>query len=73
MRLLYRRAYRATAVTKGWDLTPGGFPVEIEMARQELAVGVEANPLEIPAAGTFGLLLLAGLLGSAAVFKVRTG
>ncbi len=70
-RLLYRRAYRATAVTKGWDLTPGGFPIEIEIARQELAVGVGSNTLAIPAAGTVGLLLLAAIMAAVALFKVR--
>jgi nitrate/TMAO reductase-like tetraheme cytochrome c subunit len=31
VRLLYRRAWRALAVTKGWTTTPGGLPVEIEV------------------------------------------
>lgn len=31
-RLLYRRAWRALAVTKDWTQTPGGMPVEIEVA-----------------------------------------
>src|SRR5690606_4908803 len=30
-RLLYRRAWRALAVTKGWTQTPSGMPVEIEV------------------------------------------
>jgi hypothetical protein len=32
-RLLYRRAFRALAVTKGWTQTPAGGPIEIEVAR----------------------------------------
>jgi hypothetical protein len=38
VRLLYRRAYRATAVTKGWTLAPGGGPIEVEVAQQQLQV-----------------------------------
>ncbi len=30
-RLLYRRAFRALAVTKGWTETPQGGPIEIEV------------------------------------------
>ncbi len=32
-RVLYRRAFRALAVTKGWTVTPSGGPIEIEVAR----------------------------------------
>ncbi len=32
-RLLYRRAFRALSVTKGWTQTPSGGPIEIEVAR----------------------------------------
>ena len=32
-RLLYRRAFRALSVTKGWTLTPSGGPIEVEVAR----------------------------------------
>jgi hypothetical protein len=39
-RLLYRRAFRALAVTKGWTATPAGGPVEIEVARAERTVTV---------------------------------
>jgi hypothetical protein len=34
-RLLYRRAWRALAVTKGWTQTPGGMPVEIQVQQQQ--------------------------------------
>ena len=37
-RLLYRRAFRALAVTKGWTTTPSGGPIEIEVARAERTV-----------------------------------
>lgn len=37
-RLIYRRAWRALAVTKGWTETPGGMPVEIEV--QGVATGL---------------------------------
>lgn len=32
VRLLYRRAFRALAVTKGWSTTPENTPVEVEVA-----------------------------------------
>ncbi len=41
-RLLYRRAWRALAVTKGWTQTPGGMPVEIEVDTQQRKVVLEA-------------------------------
>ncbi len=41
-RLLYRRAWRALAVTKGWTQTPGGMPVQIEIDAQEREVVLEA-------------------------------
>lgn len=40
VRLLYRRAWRALAVTKGWTQTPGGMPVEIEVQRTQLPVAL---------------------------------
>ena len=39
-RLLYRRAFRALAVTKGWTTTPDGGPIEIEVARAARTVSV---------------------------------
>lgn len=35
VRLLYRRAWRALAVTKGWTQTPGGMPVEITVGESQ--------------------------------------
>jgi len=35
VRLLYRRAWRALAVTKGWTQTPGGMPVEIQVQQRQ--------------------------------------
>lgn len=40
-RLLYRRAWRALAVTKGWTQTPGGMPVEIEVQRRQVPLVLE--------------------------------
>jgi len=64
-RLLYRRAWRALAVTKGWTITPGGMPVEIEVAADQRAVAVESgfNLSEIPSLGIPALLILALALG----------
>ncbi len=59
-RLIYRRALRAIAVTKGWTETPQGGPIEIEVAAEALQISVTGtDPLEIPAVGYGGLLLLA--------------
>lgn len=46
VRLLYRRAFRATAVTKGWTQTPAGGPIEITVAQQNLQVAV-TTPVEL--------------------------
>lgn len=46
VRLLYRRAFRATAVTKGWAQTPQGGPVEIEVASQSFQVTL-TTPVEL--------------------------
>jgi len=34
-RLLYRRAFRALAVAKGWTETPSGGPIEVEVSRSD--------------------------------------
>ncbi|MCB1054567.1 MAG: hypothetical protein KDD11_03545 [Acidobacteria bacterium] len=76
-RLLYRRAYRSIAVTKGWQQTPQGGPIEIEVAAEQLTVPLVeggqpgANVLEIPTAGPVGLLLLALLLAGSALRRLR--
>ncbi len=64
-RLLYRRAWRALAVTKGWTITPGGMPVEIEVASEQRSIAVESrfNLTEIPSLGLPALLILALVLG----------
>ena len=70
-RLLYRRAYRALAVTKGWTETPQGGPIEIEVAANQLEVEVELGAVEIPALGSVGLFALAALLGLAGFRGLR--
>ena len=73
-RLLYRRAWRALAVTKGWTQTPQGGPVEIEVTRNDLAVTLTSgglDPLAIPTLGTVGLALLVGLMVVAALALLR--
>ncbi len=65
-RLLYRRAWRALAVTKGWTITPGGFPIEIEVANEQITVPVAGTgmlPAAIPAIGLPALALLMTLIG----------
>ena len=47
-RLLYRRAWRDTAVTKGWTTTPTGGPIEIEVANAGLTLPVAGVPAVVP-------------------------
>jgi nitrate/TMAO reductase-like tetraheme cytochrome c subunit len=72
-RLLYRRAFRALAVTKGWTETPSGGPIEIEVARQSLSLAAAGSaPASVPGPGTLPLVLLAlGLFGLGAVLVRR--
>jgi hypothetical protein len=75
-KLLYRRAFRALQVTKGWTESAHGGPIEIEVARQELEVTTSegAPATAIPAAGRSGLLLLALALAAAgAALVARRG
>lgn len=66
-RLIYRRAWRDTQVTKGWTTTPTGGPIEVEVDRQSLAVAVMGLPpqptLPVPSMSLLAsLALVAGLL-----------
>lgn len=74
-RLLYRRAWRALAVTKGWTETPQGGPIEVEVHRNELQVVlIEGGPgsvVDIPALGAVGLGVLALVLGWVGVWVLR--
>lgn len=45
--LLYRRAWRALAVTKGWTETPSGGPIELLVIEQLLEVTVSAEDLPL--------------------------
>ncbi len=67
VRLIYRRAWRDTAVTKGWTTTPTGGPIEIEVHRSDLSVGVAGTPplpaVPVPLMDRWALLLMmTGLL-----------
>jgi hypothetical protein len=64
-RLLYRRAFRALFVTKGWTQTPSGGPIETEVARvQSSVLSAGSQPTSVPGPGPSSLLLLAlALLG----------
>lgn len=73
-RLLYRRAFRALAVTKGWTETPQGGPIETEVAANSLTVVLEGGGggvVEIPALGPLGLVLLAAALALAGLRSAR--
>ena len=49
--LLYRRAFRALAVTKGWTTTPQGGAIETEVAHLSRGVTLTANDLVLQADG----------------------
>ncbi|NJL29027.1 MAG: hypothetical protein HC897_14635, partial [Thermoanaerobaculia bacterium] len=51
VQLLYRRAWRALAVTKGWTETPAGGPIEIEVANRQLGVTLTTGDFEVFADG----------------------
>lgn len=69
VRLLWRRAFRALAITKGWTADPRGGPVEIEVHRVELEVPVRGvSPAEIPALGRLGLVTFGLLLALSGAF-----
>ena len=73
-RLLYRRAWRAVAVTKGWETTPQGDPVEIEVWRTYDTLELtQAGPgaVAIPATGPVGTALFIVLLALSAVLILR--
>ncbi|MEO8197373.1 MAG: IPTL-CTERM sorting domain-containing protein [Thermoanaerobaculia bacterium] len=70
--LLYRRAWRAVAVTKGWTETTHGDPIEIEVARNEESLAVTGGGIvEIPALSPAGLATAAGLLAAAGWLVLR--
>jgi hypothetical protein len=72
-RLLYRRAYRATAVTKGWTETPQGGPIEIEVARDDLVLPLQptGSALDVPVSSSTALLVLALALALSALVLLR--
>ena len=70
--LLYRRAFRAVAVTKGWTETTHGDPIEIEVARNQATLTVTGGGIvEIPALQPAGLALAALALAGAALVALR--
>ncbi len=70
--LLYRRAWRALVVTKGWTTTTHGDPIEVEVARNEATIAVTGDGIvEIPALTAAGLALAALALAAAALVSLR--
>ena len=61
-RLIYRRAFQDLVTTKGWTTTPGGGPIEIEVANLAesvvIAGSVEPLPPALPVPGLRGWALL---------------
>lgn len=75
-RLIYRRAWRALAVTKDWQVTPQGGPIEIEIAQTYDTVDLTqggGGSTAIPTLGTYGTVLLILLLGLAGTMILRRG
>ncbi len=71
--LLYRRAWRALAVTKGWTETTHGDPIEIEVARNEATLAVGGGGIvEIPALSGAGLALAALTLAAVGLRRLRS-
>lgn len=72
-RLLYRRAWRALAVTKGWQTTPQGGPIEIEVARtaDTLTLTQGGAGVPIPATGPLAAALLIALLALSSAVLLR--
>lgn len=66
-RLLYRRAWRDTAVTKGWTTTPRGGPIEIEVGRIDTSLIVTgvlppdpvSPAIPVPSLNQWALMVLA--------------
>ena len=71
-RLLYRRAFRALQVTKGWTQSAHSGPIEIEVAREELQVVSQGTlgVVAIPTVGGAGLAALALALALAGAWLV---
>lgn len=77
-RLLYRRAWRALAITKGWTVTPQGGEIERQVAVERLQLRLTpasvGSVIEVPALDRAGLAALAvALLGAAVVALRRRG
>jgi hypothetical protein len=71
-RVLYRRAWRALAVSKGWTVTPQGGPVEIEVGRTFDTVVVTAFGQDrVPTVSPLGALVLGALLAAAGLLLLR--
>lgn len=70
-RLLYRRAFRAVAVTKGWTQTPQGGPIEIEVQANSLDLEVVRGVVDVPATSPAALGLLALMIAAAAFVLLR--
>ncbi|MEN1728129.1 MAG: hypothetical protein AAGJ52_06785 [Pseudomonadota bacterium] len=64
-RLLYRRAWRDTVVTKGWTTTPTGGPIEIEVGTQSVTLPISGAPPQptFPVPSLRGLSMIALMLG----------
>lgn len=72
VKLLYRRAFRALQVTKGWTQSAHNGPIEIEVAREELQVVSQGTlgVVAIPAVGGAGLAALTLALALAGAWLV---
>jgi hypothetical protein len=70
-KLLYRRAFRALQVTKGWTQSAHDGPIEIEVANRQLQVESLGVPnADIPAASRSALFALALVLAAAGAWQL---
>jgi hypothetical protein len=72
--LLYRRAWRKTYIEKGWTQTPGGMPVEIEVANEATTLTLTqggVSVLEIPVLDRVGAAVFSLLLVGVALLWLR--
>lgn len=73
-RLIYRRAWRALAVTKNWTVTPQGGDIEIEVERQDIqhVLANDGFQPQVPTLSWQGrLFLVIGLMVAVAWVRTR--
>jgi hypothetical protein len=71
-RLLYRRTFRATQVTKGWTVGAHGEPIETEVSRQQADLVLQGGvAAEVPTVSPVSLCVLALALLVLGAYELR--